>query len=42
MAKNYENNLKRITTALSDHIGRYGYPKQWPESLADYELVVET
>ncbi|KAK7605416.1 hypothetical protein V9T40_007274 [Parthenolecanium corni] len=42
MAKKYENNLKRLTTALSDHVGRYGYPKDWPEYLSDYDLVVET
>lgn len=42
MAKQYENNLRRLTTTLSDHQGRYGFPKDWPESLSNYELVVET
>lgn len=42
MAKKYKTNLIRLTTTLSDHLGRYGYPKMWPESLSDYELVVET
>lgn len=42
MAKKYEDNLRRLTTVLSDHIGRYGYPRYWPETLSDYELVVET
>ncbi|XP_075212222.1 T-cell activation inhibitor, mitochondrial-like isoform X2 [Lycorma delicatula] len=42
MAKHYENNLRRLTTTLSDYQGRRGYPKTWPVSLKDYELVVET
>ncbi|KAJ9600978.1 hypothetical protein L9F63_000873, partial [Diploptera punctata] len=42
MAKQYENQLRRLTTSLSDHQGRMGYPKDWPSSLSDYELVVET
>ena len=42
MAKQYENNLRRLTTTLGDHQGRYGFPKDWPESLSNYELVVET
>jgi len=42
MAKQYENQLRRLTTSLSDHQGRMGYPKDWPPSLSDFELVVET
>uniref|UniRef100_A0A1B6M2B5 DUF4460 domain-containing protein n=1 Tax=Graphocephala atropunctata TaxID=36148 RepID=A0A1B6M2B5_9HEMI len=42
MAKEYEKNLRRLTTSLSDYQGRRGFPKHWPESLANYELVVET
>lgn len=42
MAKDYENNLRRLTTSLSDYQGRYGYPKSWPLTLAQYELVVES
>ncbi|PSN38453.1 hypothetical protein C0J52_15624 [Blattella germanica] len=42
MAKHYENQLRRLTTSLSDHQGRMGYPKDWPTSLSEYELVVET
>jgi hypothetical protein len=42
MAKQYENQLRRLTTSLSDHQGRLGYPKNWPLSLSDFELVVET
>ncbi|KDR15586.1 T-cell activation inhibitor, mitochondrial isoform X1 [Zootermopsis nevadensis] len=42
MAKQYENQLRRLTTSLSDHQGSTGYPKDWPLSLSDFELVVET
>ncbi|XP_024086015.1 T-cell activation inhibitor, mitochondrial isoform X2 [Cimex lectularius] len=42
MVNQYENNLRRLTTSLSDCQGRGGYPKHWPESLSDFELVVET
>jgi hypothetical protein len=42
MAKHYENQLRRLTTSLSDHQGRVGYPKDWPDSLNNFELVVET
>ncbi len=42
MAKKYEDNLRRLTTTLNDYQGRYGYPRQWPESLSEFELVVET
>jgi hypothetical protein len=42
MAKQYENQLRRLTTSLSDHQGCMGYPKDWPLSLSDFELVVET
>jgi len=42
MAAEYEKNLKRLTTSLGDHQGRRGYPKTWPESLSNYEIVVET
>ncbi|XP_050425984.1 T-cell activation inhibitor, mitochondrial [Adelges cooleyi] len=42
MAKQYENNLRNLTTSLSDYQGRSGYPKTWPDSLNNFELVVET
>lgn len=42
MAIQYETNLRRLTTSLSDHQGRKGYPRHWPDSLDYYELVVET
>lgn len=42
MAKQYENNLRNLITSLSDYKGRFGFPKTWPQSLKNYELVVET
>ncbi|XP_069677058.1 T-cell activation inhibitor, mitochondrial [Periplaneta americana] len=42
MARHYEKQLRRLTTSLSDHQGRMGYPKEWPQSLSNFELVVET
>lgn len=41
-AEKYENQLRRLITSLGDYRGRYGYPRQWPEKLDKYELVVET
>lgn len=42
MAEQYENQLRRLTTSLSDYQGKLGYPKHWPEKLDRFELVVET
>lgn len=42
LAEEYERHLQQITTALSDYRGRREYPKVWPESFKEYELVVET
>ncbi|XP_054284196.1 T-cell activation inhibitor, mitochondrial-like [Macrosteles quadrilineatus] len=42
MAAEYEKNLNRLTTSLGDHQGRRGFPKTWPDSLENFELVVET
>ncbi|RZC31974.1 T-cell activation inhibitor, mitochondrial, partial [Asbolus verrucosus] len=42
LAGEYERNLQQITTSLSDYHGRRGFPKQWPQSLQDYEIVIET
>ncbi|CAG9825367.1 unnamed protein product [Phaedon cochleariae] len=38
----YEQNLKQITTSLSDYSGQKPFPIEWPKSLEDYEIVVET
>ncbi|CAG9860530.1 unnamed protein product [Phyllotreta striolata] len=42
MAYQYEQNLKQITTSLSDYVGRKPFPKEWPSSLENFEIVVET
>ncbi|XP_049950570.1 T-cell activation inhibitor, mitochondrial-like [Schistocerca serialis cubense] len=42
MAKHYENHLRRLMTSLGDYRGRTGYPRHWPNTLENYELVVET
>ncbi|CAH1955869.1 unnamed protein product [Acanthoscelides obtectus] len=42
VAEAYEENLRQITTSLSDYMGSRSYPKEWPESLEDFEIVVET
>uniref|UniRef100_A0A0A9Z0P0 T-cell activation inhibitor, mitochondrial n=2 Tax=Lygus hesperus TaxID=30085 RepID=A0A0A9Z0P0_LYGHE len=42
MVTNYESNLRRLTTTLGDCQGKGGYPKTWPDSLDNFELVVET
>nr|XP_023025344.1 T-cell activation inhibitor, mitochondrial isoform X1 [Leptinotarsa decemlineata] len=42
MAGTYEQNLKQITTSLSDFRGCRSFPKEWPDTLKDYEMVVET
>ncbi|KAJ8970873.1 hypothetical protein NQ314_000998 [Rhamnusium bicolor] len=42
IAGTYEENLRQITTALSDYRGLKPFPKEWPDSLKDYEIVVET
>lgn len=42
LAGEYERNLQQITTSLNDYHGQRGFPKEWPSSLEDYEIVVET
>ncbi|KAJ8960801.1 hypothetical protein NQ318_020097 [Aromia moschata] len=42
VAETYEQNLRQITTSLSDFQGRRSFPKEWPKSLKDHEIVVET
>ncbi|KAH1005294.1 hypothetical protein HUJ04_006307 [Dendroctonus ponderosae] len=38
----YEINLKQLTTAVSDYFGRNSLPKNWPNSMDHYEIVVES
>lgn len=42
VAENYENHLRQITTTLTDYRVKRPYPKSWPKSLEEYEIVVET
>lgn len=42
IAGTYEHNLRQITTSLNDYIGLKHFPKEWPKTLEDHEIVVET
>ncbi|XP_076655550.1 T-cell activation inhibitor, mitochondrial isoform X2 [Halictus rubicundus] len=41
MVSQYEQQLRQLTTTLSDYRGRRSYPKVWPTSLSSYEIVIE-
>ncbi|XP_044752286.1 T-cell activation inhibitor, mitochondrial [Coccinella septempunctata] len=41
MAGEYERNLLQITTSMSDYLSYRKFPKSWPDSLQNFELVVE-
>ncbi|XP_078036459.1 T-cell activation inhibitor, mitochondrial isoform X2 [Augochlora pura] len=41
MVSQYEQQLRQLTTTLSDYRGRRNYPKVWPASLSTYEIVIE-
>ncbi|XP_046387151.1 T-cell activation inhibitor, mitochondrial [Ischnura elegans] len=41
-AEGYERHLRRLATSLGDYRGRGRYPKEWPPSLKQFQLVVET
>lgn len=41
MAGRYEQQLRQLTTTLSDYRGKLKYPSVWPASLSSYELVIE-
>lgn len=38
----YESNLRQLTTSVSDYFGRNSYPKNWPKTLDNFEIVVES
>lgn len=42
MVDQYEQQLRQLTTTLSDYRSRRKYPADWPEDLSAYEIVVET
>ncbi|XP_076297358.1 T-cell activation inhibitor, mitochondrial isoform X1 [Lasioglossum baleicum] len=41
MVSQYEQQLRQLTTTLSDYRGRRSYPKVWPTTLSAYEIVIE-
>ncbi|XP_063702507.1 T-cell activation inhibitor, mitochondrial [Culicoides brevitarsis] len=41
-ANAYTSHLRKVTTSLLDYLSMRKYPKTWPETLEDYELVVES
>ena len=41
LAEAYESQLRKLTTSLADYRGRHGYPKDWPDRLYLFHLVVE-
>lgn len=42
LASKYSSHLSRVITSLLDYLSTNKYPKSWPESLGDYELVIES
>lgn len=42
LAEEYEKNLVKLMTTLGDYRGSKGYPENLPDSLEDFEIVVET
>lgn len=41
MVSQYEQQLRQLTTTLSDYRGRRNYPNTWPSDLSAYEIVIE-
>lgn len=39
---NYADQLRKVTTSMLDYLTYNKYPKTWPESLKDFELVIES
>ncbi|CAB3366455.1 Hypothetical predicted protein [Cloeon dipterum] len=42
LVSEYEAMLRRLATSLNDYRGFRNYPAEWPESLKNFRLVVET
>lgn len=40
--RSYADHLNRVTTSMLDYLTVNEYPKEWPKSLAEFELVVES
>lgn len=41
-AGDYAGHLRKVTTTLLDYLSTKKYPKSWPESLSEYEIVIES
>lgn len=41
-AEFYASYLRKVTTSLLDYQSKSKYPKEWPESLEDFEIVIES
>jgi hypothetical protein len=41
MVGQYEQQLRQLTTTLSDYRGKRKYPSSWPANLSAYEIVIE-
>ncbi|XP_034133978.1 T-cell activation inhibitor, mitochondrial isoform X3 [Drosophila guanche] len=41
-ARGYANYLMKVTTSLGDYLGKQKYPKNWPETLHEFTIVVES
>ncbi|XP_014091270.1 T-cell activation inhibitor, mitochondrial [Bactrocera oleae] len=41
-AREYAAHLNKVTTTIGDYLTVNKYPKSWPATLADYEIVIES
>ncbi|KAH8342423.1 hypothetical protein KR059_006990 [Drosophila kikkawai] len=41
-ASGYANHLMKVTTSLNDYLGKQKYPKEWPKTLKEFTIVVES
>lgn len=42
LAQNYSSHLSKVITNILDFLTKNKFPETWPESLRNYELVVES
>lgn len=38
----YASQLTKVTTSMLDYLTFHKYPKSWPDSLRDFEIVIES
>lgn len=41
-AVEYAGYLNKVTTSLGDYLSKHKFPKTWPASLNEYEIVIES